>query len=675
MEQESMTMHIHHTNTDPMILKQLWNDMTDAEKLSCRSQFGPLDDLVSLQVNWNFVKAMVWFWDSNRRCFVINNSDYCPTIEEYNALMNSAITKSSTAYTPSAEEKPPRQLARLMGRQFATVSPYMQQDSNIRIEKLIALRDELIAKDGAADYRIRTFVLAVYGLIIFPKAPSTIDCEIYYLVFSMFHRQVNPIPSILAETVATLNKMTRTKKGGFNCCAPLLQVWAYYHFMESFVHNPYLQIGKPVHEVREAKKEERTIEQWKEYLRTLTQARWYGQFMVGHRPFKILTKCQPYDWVPLFGPWTCVSYTAASVLRQFRYKQDYLKCEGLSDVEFGIWEKENNVRKLHKDANAMKKSWERPDYRPIEANEGMANWQEPTPLYSKMRDQQEIAILANKQSRVAKRKIDLEQMIEELLQEKEQATRREFEDKIRILEEGRQAADASQIAYAQLRESYEKQLLAEKQRVSILTTERDHLNQMNRIHRFDKKELEKERDQRDEELRKWELMYTEAEAEKAKALEGKHKTEDNIRRFRKELSKKNNEVAYYKREYSHLQSANRQALEKEKGKYKELALENERLHKDNVYLAHMYQKKPKSQQEYEIQIDKMERKLELYETEHYYLNRELDTAKRESFRLLDTVTEVDGMMRGMEKAIHPFANQEIAADLKRNQRIYRKVLE
>jgi hypothetical protein len=60
-------------------------------------------------------------------------------------------------------------------------------------------------------------------------------------------------------------------------------------------------------------------------------------------------------------------------------------------------------------------------------------------------------------------------------------------------------------------------------------------------------------------------MYTEAEAEKAKALEGKHKTENNIRRFRKELSKKNKEVAYYKKEYSHLQLANRQALEEEKG--------------------------------------------------------------------------------------------------------------
>ena len=91
-------MHIHHTDTDPGLLKQLWNDMTDEERLSCRNQFGPLDDLVSFQVNWNFIKAMAWFWDSDRRCFVINDSDFCPTIEEYNALMNSAITKSSTAY-------------------------------------------------------------------------------------------------------------------------------------------------------------------------------------------------------------------------------------------------------------------------------------------------------------------------------------------------------------------------------------------------------------------------------------------------------------------------------------------------------------------------------------------------------------------------------------------------
>ena len=307
-------MHVHHTTVDTMLLKQLWNEMTEEEKVRCRNQFGPLDDLVSFDVNWDFIKALVWFWDSNRRCFVINDSDFCPTIEEYNALMNSTVTKSLIVYTPSAEEKPPQQLARLMCRQFAIVSPYMQQDSNIRIERLIALRDELIAKDGIADYRIRTFVLAVYGLIIFPKVPNTIDNEIYYLVFSMFQRQINPIPSVLAETIATLNKMTRAKKGGFNCCAPLLQTWAYYHFIESFVHNPYLQIGKPIQEVMK-KKEERTIEQWKEYLRTLIQARWFGIFMVGHRPSRVLVKCLPYYWVPLFGPWTCVSYTPALALR------------------------------------------------------------------------------------------------------------------------------------------------------------------------------------------------------------------------------------------------------------------------------------------------------------------------------------------------------------------------
>jgi len=260
MEQELVTMHIHHTTVDTSILKQLWNDMSKEERTKCRDRFGPLDDLMNFEVNWNFVKAIVWFWDSSRRCLVINDSDLCPTVDEYNALMNSTVTKYTKAYTPNAEEKPPRQLARLMGKQFAIVSPYMQQDSNLRIERLVALRDELIAKNGAEEYRIKAFVLAVYGLVIFPKVPNTIDSEIYYLVYAMFQLQINPVPSILAETLATLNKMTRAKKGGFNCCAPLLQVWAYYHFMESFVHNPYLQLGRPIQEVMKMKEEERTIE-------------------------------------------------------------------------------------------------------------------------------------------------------------------------------------------------------------------------------------------------------------------------------------------------------------------------------------------------------------------------------------------------------------------------------
>jgi translation initiation factor IF-2 len=98
----------------------------------------------------------------------------------------------------------------------------------------------------------------------------------------------------------------------------------------------------------------------------------------------------------------------------------------------------------------MKRSWESPEYRLVGSNEGMANWQEPTPMYNKAREQVAITILANKQSRIPKRKLNLDQMMDEVLQEKEQALRQEFEQKIKNLEEENQRADISQAEYIRL---------------------------------------------------------------------------------------------------------------------------------------------------------------------------------------------------------------------------------
>jgi hypothetical protein len=61
MEQEIATMHVHHTTVDTKVLKQLWSDLTEEEKVRCRSQFGPLEDLVNFGVNWDFIKAIAWF--------------------------------------------------------------------------------------------------------------------------------------------------------------------------------------------------------------------------------------------------------------------------------------------------------------------------------------------------------------------------------------------------------------------------------------------------------------------------------------------------------------------------------------------------------------------------------------------------------------------------------------
>ena len=86
MDREIYTMHIGHTVLAKEPLIDLWKDLGERGQGQCRQMFGRLTDLAEVPVNWDMIKALAWFWDNERRCFVINNTDYGPLVEEYEAI-------------------------------------------------------------------------------------------------------------------------------------------------------------------------------------------------------------------------------------------------------------------------------------------------------------------------------------------------------------------------------------------------------------------------------------------------------------------------------------------------------------------------------------------------------------------------------------------------------------
>ena len=73
--------------------------------------------------------------------------------------------------------------------------------------------------------------LAIYGLVLFPKVKGYIDGDVIKL-FEKIQHHVNPIPTILAETIRSLNHYKREGKGKFHGCAQLLAVWMISHLLE-----------------------------------------------------------------------------------------------------------------------------------------------------------------------------------------------------------------------------------------------------------------------------------------------------------------------------------------------------------------------------------------------------------------------------------------------------------
>jgi hypothetical protein len=100
MSRELCTMNVRHSELAKEPLIDLWNDLDERDQNLCKDMFGRLTDLIHVPVNWNLIKAIAWFWDDDRRCFVINDNDYSPLVEEYEAIFQGNSVKCRKAYAP-----------------------------------------------------------------------------------------------------------------------------------------------------------------------------------------------------------------------------------------------------------------------------------------------------------------------------------------------------------------------------------------------------------------------------------------------------------------------------------------------------------------------------------------------------------------------------------------------
>ena len=106
MEKEQLcTMDIHHTDINKEFLLGLWGDLSKKDQIQCEKMFGKMVDLIHMPVDWNLIKAIAWFWDGERRYFVIKDDDFCPILEEYEAIFKGDAVKSRRLYAPFPDTK------------------------------------------------------------------------------------------------------------------------------------------------------------------------------------------------------------------------------------------------------------------------------------------------------------------------------------------------------------------------------------------------------------------------------------------------------------------------------------------------------------------------------------------------------------------------------------------
>ena len=185
-------------------------------------KYGRLIEFAKVEVLSPEVQALVHFWDPGYNCFCFGSIDLCPTMEEY-GMLTEFPNDLYIIYFPFRYDKIIPELSKLLripnlerflvkkvaGLKWKTLEFELEQSSESEKERLIALD--------------------IFGLVLFPSRTSIISLEVVATYVEYENTQINPVASILAETIITLNHCGRAGKGAMRCCTQLLYIWMVSH--------------------------------------------------------------------------------------------------------------------------------------------------------------------------------------------------------------------------------------------------------------------------------------------------------------------------------------------------------------------------------------------------------------------------------------------------------------
>ena len=98
------------------ILKGIWKQFGTERQKIFQEKYGDIALLLYVDVDEQMIKAAALFWDPAYRCFIFNNQDLMPTIEEYTKLLRLKLPKpNKLCYVEQKKVGYRKKLAQLLG--------------------------------------------------------------------------------------------------------------------------------------------------------------------------------------------------------------------------------------------------------------------------------------------------------------------------------------------------------------------------------------------------------------------------------------------------------------------------------------------------------------------------------------------------------------------------------
>ena len=179
-------------------VNKLTTHFHDVEKDIFFRKYGRLMEIAKVEVLNPAVRALVHFWDPNYRCFSFGSIDLCPTMEEY-GMLTEFPNDLYRIYFPLRYDKIIPELSKLL--RIPSLERFLEK--KVAGLKWKTLEFELEQRSGSEKERL--IALGIFGLVLFPSWTGIISLEAATSYVEYENTQINPVASILDETIITLN--------------------------------------------------------------------------------------------------------------------------------------------------------------------------------------------------------------------------------------------------------------------------------------------------------------------------------------------------------------------------------------------------------------------------------------------------------------------------------------
>ncbi|KAF1895771.1 hypothetical protein Lal_00037887 [Lupinus albus] len=194
-------------------------------------------DLLLISVDAEALKvmgAMVQYWSPTLKVFEFPNIDASPTFEEYEVLLDIQVSTRAKVYLFTGVQNVTEDLIeKLIGVRPCPSSIIKQGQAYGLRWKFLKKHVTQMAEEG--DLFKPAFALTTYGMVLFPFVYDMVD-QAAIDVFAKFRLfGANPVPTVLAETLLSLQWCHEKGHFKIRCCIQLLYVW----MITRFKHHQY----------------------------------------------------------------------------------------------------------------------------------------------------------------------------------------------------------------------------------------------------------------------------------------------------------------------------------------------------------------------------------------------------------------------------------------------------